>query len=90
MSRQHGEIAIGREVIMRLNERCYCCTVVDQLDWALPKIAPHRQAVKGKEPRREDLYNPIMQHNVNGRGVDMSSFLHYTANLFSKITPDIR
>ena len=34
---QREEIAEGREVVVKLNKRCYCCTVIDPLDWAPPK-----------------------------------------------------
>ena len=34
---QRGEIAAEREVIVKLNMRHYCRTVIDLLDWAPPK-----------------------------------------------------
>ena len=48
-----GEIAEGREVVVKLNLRRYRCTVIELLDWAPPKKnAPFAFQSKGKDKKR--------------------------------------
>ena len=51
---QHGEIAEGREIVVKRNTRRYRCTVIDLLDWApLKKKALLTLQSKGKDMTRK-------------------------------------
>ena len=51
---QHGEIAEGREIVVKLNTQRYRCTVIDLLDWApLKNKALLTLQSKGKDMTRK-------------------------------------
>ena len=51
---QRGKIAVGKEIVVKLNTRLYRCTVVNLLDWTPPKKnAPRKRQDKGKDPKKK-------------------------------------
>ena len=62
---QHGKIAVGKEIVVKLNTRLYRCTVVDLLDWMPPKkIAPRKLQDKGKDPKKNTAEKVYAMCNI--------------------------